>query len=272
MNKTRTAIITALIIILLVAVIIYRMNKKGAADAPSLPPAIPSATETLPIKDTVTSDSNKTIQQTEEQVKDKTDTDSAHTKTKKKESSKDTARIDTASQKQTEEKKVFTEDDADELDRILENAAKASKASAKRADAIQDLEEQIVTEEERVVVKTWQQTTIEKQEQKKNSDWAGFHKSIESRITGLWQMGDSGAIAFYKDGTGQVSFIRDDAREQTLTGNFFFRYSIDGGLVQIIPILTKSSNRRITANYVIKVDGNKLIVGPYTYQSLGKRK
>jgi len=167
---------------------------------------------------------------------------------------------------------VFSEDDAEDLDRLLDNASRASKASASRTGAIPDLEEQIATFEEKIVVQTWQQTTIEKQEKKKSEDWAGYHQSVENKISGLWQMGDSGAIAFYKDGTGQVSFIRDDKKEQTLTGNFFFRYSVEGNIVEIIPILTKNSNRRITANFVIKVDGNKLFVGPYSYTSMGKRK
>ncbi len=160
----------------------------------------------------------------------------------------------------------FTKEDSDELDKILENASRINKITTARANTIPDLDDQIETEDEKSVVREWQKTTIEKTEQKKSTNWAGFHKSPESKIIGLWQMGDSGAIAFYKDGTGQVSFVRDDQREQTLTGNFFFRYSIDGNLVQLIPILTKESKRKITANYIVKLSDKILQVGPYQYK------
>jgi hypothetical protein len=260
MNKIKVSVI---LLILLAIIFIWRNKADTSVIAPTLPP-VKTVTEVRPVEpdtilkvDTVVSVPKQPVQQTIQHVK--------------KEGKKVPA-ADTVSIPNEEEKVVFTDQDADDLDRILESVTKVTKASAVRANAIQDLEEQIATEEEKVIVQTWQQSTIEKQESKKNQDWAGYHKSLENRISGLWQMGDSGAIAFYKDGTGQVSFIRDDKREQTLTGNFFFRYTIEGNLVQIIPILTKSSNRKITANFVVKLDGNKLQVGPYSYSSMGKKK
>jgi hypothetical protein len=263
MNKIKVFVIFSILLIILAIMFVMHNKTDIVATKPVL---LPTHTDTVAKisqinPDTINTVSNNTfskppIQQTIHRVK----------KEEKKDSVTDTV------SKPEEKKVVFTDQDADDLDRILESVTKVTKASAVRANAIQDLEEQIATEEEKVVVQTWQLTTIEKQESKKNQDWAGYHQSLENRISGLWQMGDSGAIAFYKDGTGQVSFIRDDKREQTLTGNFFFRYTIEGNLVQIIPIITKSSNRKITANFVVKLDGSKLQVGPYSYSSMSKKK
>ena len=265
MNKIKVLIISLAVFIVVVTIVIFsRKSIREEKKAPAVIIDTMLKTTNIDTNAAKSIDKDKTVPPAKQHLQ-------LTTKPIKRVKTKITA-IDTATKPPEEAETVFTEKDADELDRILENVTKVTTASAVRANEIQDLEEQIATEEEKVIVQTWQQTTIEKQETKKNKDWAGYHNSLESRMSGLWQMGDSGAIAFYKDGTGQVSFIRDDKREQTLTGNFFFRYSIEGSLVQIIPILTKSSNRRITANFVVKVNGNKLQVGPYSYASMGKKK
>jgi hypothetical protein len=152
-----------------------------------------------------------------------------------------------------------------ELDAMMESA-KMEKADARLAVNV-PLSAQIATEEEKKVVTQWQQTKIVEHEESKQKDFAHYFNSLNYRVIGKWAMGDSGSIVLYKDGTGEVKFKNDDKKEETLRGNFFFRYSISGNIINLIPILTKESRRRITCHYILKLKDNGITIGSFHYKS-----
>lgn len=166
---------------------------------------------------------------------------------------------------------AMTAEDQQELDEMLETAGSAPLPAA-GTEKNEALREKIATESEKQVVEAWQEAALERHEEEKARDWAGYHTSPEHEVMGLWLMGGAGAIAFYKDGTGQVSYDRDDHKEQTLTGNFYFRYRIKENIMEIIPILTKDSKRTITCHFLIRIKGDNLSLGPYTYTSMDPKK
>jgi hypothetical protein len=153
-----------------------------------------------------------------------------------------------------------------ELDALMESA-KDEKADARLAANLA-LPAKIITEEEKKVVTEWQKEKIVEHQENMQKDYSRYFSSLEYQVIGKWAMGDSGSIVFYKDGTGEVKFRQDDKKEETLRGNFYFRYSFSENILNIIPILTVESHRRITCHFIAKHKQDALTIGPYHYRSV----
>jgi hypothetical protein len=128
------------------------------------------------------------------------------------------------------------------------------------------LKEQIVDPEEKKAVEAWQQQEIQRREEIKEKNWAEYATSLDNKVIGSWKMGKLTRVTFYKDGTGETRSFQEEYKEETLLGNFYFRYTLTGNILKVMPILTQGSRRRITCHFVVKRTNQELVIGPYHYK------
>jgi hypothetical protein len=125
---------------------------------------------------------------------------------------------------------------------------------------------EIATKAEKKTVEKWQEKTIKDHKEKIEKDVQEYYQSFEFRLIGKWRTPrHGGVIRFHKDGTGHIVSPVVNKNAMALSGRYFFRYKLDKNVVTLIPVLTKGSNRKIVAHYIIELKGNSLKVGPVQY-------